>query len=51
MKPQILFAVADWHANEAARHYQSGELEAYARHIAICDSLRRQAYALNRKVR
>ncbi len=48
MTSKTLFAVADWHADQAIRHYHIGELEDYARHIAICDALRRKAYSLKR---
>jgi hypothetical protein len=37
----ILSAVADWRATKACTAYLSGELDAYCRHILICDALRR----------
>ncbi len=39
-------AVANWHADHAIAAYKSGELDAYARHIKICDQLRRQAWLI-----
>lgn len=43
-----LFAVSDWHADKAVTAYLSGDLDAYTRHISICDYLRRRAYAAKR---
>lgn len=44
-----LNAVADWHAEEATRAYQFDRLNAYARHVAIADHLRRRAWLLQRR--
>lgn len=43
-----LFAVAAWHADKAIQAYHANDMDAYTRHIFICDRLRRQAYALRR---
>jgi hypothetical protein len=32
--------MADWHANQAIRHYNNGDYRSYKRHIGIADGLR-----------
>jgi hypothetical protein len=40
MVPSIqILNTANWHACKAIAAYQSGDLDAYARHIAIADAL------------
>ena len=43
-----LFAVANWHADKAITAYLAGDFDTYTRHIGICDSIRRSAYAAKR---
>jgi len=47
MTKQIL-ATAGWHADKAIAAYLSGDFDLYARHIKICDHLRRSAWLISR---
>lgn len=42
----ILINTANWHADKALHAYMLKDIDLYARHIHICDNLRRRVWML-----